>query len=200
MTSPSKTAASIDWPAVRKRLAEAIEATEQASSPPSSGIVRQMVKHRVRSLAASERNGRPELELLSFDLSGATYAIETRYVCEVAVVRTLSPVPRTPGHLLGVHDHRGQLLPLFDLRPFLGLPVVDRPARMHTVICGEGSAEFGIYADETGSIERLPPQAATALDAWGEEPSFAWLRGCVAGHMKIIDGAALLKDPRFFLV
>ena len=60
-------------------------------------------------------------------LAGSRFAVEVRYAREVVVFDEYTVVPLAPSHLLGVVNLRGSIMPLVDIRPFLGLEAVARP-------------------------------------------------------------------------
>lgn len=68
---------------------------------------------------------------------------------------TVTPVPLSPEHLLGLFNLRGMLIPIADLGRFLGLAkAVDRDdARIAIVACGE--ARLGVLFDRTGEMLRV---------------------------------------------
>ena len=65
------------------------------------------------------------MQLLSFTIGAADYAIESRRVIEVLPLVAARPIPRMPTFLRGVFTHRGRLVPLVDL----GRMLIDQPLR-----------------------------------------------------------------------
>ncbi len=62
------------------------------------------------------------LKVLTFALGTERYALETAHLREVLRLCECTPVPGTPEFLIGVVNVRGQILDLFDLGKFLGVP------------------------------------------------------------------------------
>ncbi|HEV3505279.1 MAG TPA: chemotaxis protein CheW, partial [Actinomycetes bacterium] len=50
------------------------------------------------------------------------YALPLGCVVEVVRMAALTPAPGAPGHVLGLLDLRGRVVPVMDLRARLGLP------------------------------------------------------------------------------
>src|SRR4051794_13858537 len=92
---------------------------------PLSDDSRLILQARARALAR-----RPEeapaagemLEILEFTLASERYAVENRYVLEVAPLKELTPLPCTPPFVRGIVNVRGRILPVFDLKMFFDLP------------------------------------------------------------------------------
>ena len=82
-----------------------------------------------------------------FVLAGEAFAIDVRWARGVAVLEELTRVPGAPPHLLGVAHIRGQILPVVEIRPLLGLA----PGTT-----GEGTRLL--------VVEAAPLQAAIATD------------------------------------
>lgn len=112
-----------------------------------------------------------------------------------------SPVAESPVSQVGVLPFRGGTLPVFDLRPVLGLPLEPSGAEWPTVLvlCGrEGmwggvvDRVEGIFADSNFSFRPLPPllqrQVPLPYDGlwlWREEP----LHACSALALETMRGA-----------
>ena len=55
-------------------------------------------------------------QYLTFMLSGEEYGIEILKVQEIKGFDTVTPIPNTPVHMLGVLNLRGSIIPIVDLR------------------------------------------------------------------------------------
>src|SRR5262245_46166269 len=97
-------ATQIDWQQVRRRLARAVAATEEASRL-SPERARAVMEERARALARvppAAARAADVLEVVIFALADELYAIETRHVREVSRLTDATPVPGAPDFLLGV--------------------------------------------------------------------------------------------------
>ena len=89
-----------------------------------------LLQQRARALAkpadqpvhGADALGADALEVLEFALAQERYAVETRHVREVLALRQLTPLPCTPSFVLGIVNVRGHMVPVLDLKEFLGLP------------------------------------------------------------------------------
>src|SRR3989339_493292 len=61
-----------------------------------------------------------EGKYLTFVLCGEEYGIEILKVREVIGIMNITPVPQTPGHIKGVINLRGKVIPVIDLRSKFG--------------------------------------------------------------------------------
>ncbi|MQW87749.1 chemotaxis protein CheW [Sinorhizobium saheli] len=200
MTVPSKAPPrAVDWLAVRQRMAEAMDETVALLDAASPDSGRQDADMRSSLLAAVEADGKEEhaTGLVSFVLSGRRFAIDTRYVCEIVQDARVSPLPGTPAHVVGVHDLRGHLIPVFDLAALLDLRHDISPAADWVIVCGETQPEFLVLADGMPKVARLPRDEivpAAAGDLGGK-----WGAATTSDGTIILDGDRLLNDRRFFL-
>lgn len=62
---------------------------------------------------------------LTFQLETEEYGVEVLQVREIIGYVPVTPVPRTPAHIRGVLNRRGQVVPVVDLRTRLGLPTAE---------------------------------------------------------------------------
>lgn len=44
--------------------------------------------------------------------------------CELLVDINITPLPNSPSHLVGLSNHRGNIIPIYTLAPLLGLPAM----------------------------------------------------------------------------
>lgn len=201
MSQMGKSLDSIDWKAVRERMAAASRATEEALKL-SPERAQQILDERARTLAAVLSDDLPLgeiLEVVKFELGHEHYAIEACYVREVFRLRTFTAVPGTPDFVLGICNLRGQLLPIFDLRKFFKLVVNGVTDLSRVVIIGESQAEFGILADNVAQVMELPVEAIGKARASSIGVERSYLRGVTDDALIVLDGAALLKEPALFL-
>ena len=109
---------------IEQRLQIARDATERIWSP-SAEETRRILQIRALALAKEppvEEAADEDLEVLEFTLAYERYAMESRYVRQVAPLESLTPLPCTPAFVLGIVNLRGALYPVIDLRKFFELP------------------------------------------------------------------------------
>jgi purine-binding chemotaxis protein CheW len=94
---------------------------------------------------------------------------------------------------------RGQIVAVVELRKFFGIAPRDWTDLARLVILGGEQPEFGILADAVHEVATLRKkdllEPAGAVSGVGRE----YLRGITAGALIVLDGAALLQDPRLFI-
>jgi purine-binding chemotaxis protein CheW len=136
------------------------------------------------------------LELVGFVLAGERYGIESRFVREVARLSRFTPVPGTPGFVLGVTNLRGEILALFDLRHLLGVVTEGVTDLGRIVVLGEHRREFGLLADAASEILWVAGASlAQPATTWGR----TYVRGVSPDGVIVLSGEALLGDPQLTL-
>ena len=104
-------------------------------------------------------------EYLAFQLTDETYAVPIETVREIVKVPPLTEVPRAPKELLGVMNLRGEVLPVYDVRPRLLLtkgiaPVAgpeDLGPKSCIVLVRSDAGDAGVVADGVEGVVRLLP-------------------------------------------
>ena len=93
------------------------------------------------------------LQLLTFELEGAPYALPVECVQEIVRIRPITPVPRMPEDVRGVISLRGEIVQVVDLRRRLGLESVDpgRSSRVIVVHGGDGRVS-GLLVDAVTEV------------------------------------------------
>ncbi len=100
----------------------------------------------------SEAHGATFLAL-TFEVEGQVYAVRVDSVREVIKVPPwISKVPRSPKHLLGIMNLRGQIIPVLDIRESARSRVGEKGRIV--VFRGEGQ-DIGLYADRVVGLPEI---------------------------------------------
>jgi purine-binding chemotaxis protein CheW len=191
----------IDWQDVRSKLTRAAASSDEALSP-SAESIRAILAERARLLArvpAAPPSATEALTVVTFALGNERYAVESRFLREVVRVTDITPVPDTPEFLAGVTNVRGEILALVDLRKLFGIAVTGLTDLSRIVILGLERAEFGLLADAVHEVtilrrdDLLEPPGPVA----GISPDYSL--GVTEDALIVLDGEALLVDPRLFV-
>jgi chemotaxis signal transduction protein len=95
-----------------------------------------------------------DLEQLSlFEIEGKLFGIEISRVREVVPVPPLTPLPNSDSIFFGVFNLRGEIYPLVDIAPILGLtPKTVSPTDMVIIVDDPSGFPLGILIDKIHSI------------------------------------------------
>jgi purine-binding chemotaxis protein CheW len=69
----------------------------------------------------------PERQLVLFGVGTVVYGLPIERVREVVNPLEIIPLPHAPAAVIGVTDHRGEVVPVIDLRTRFGLPPAEDP-------------------------------------------------------------------------
>lgn len=182
-----------DWARVHGRL-ERGYASEMERSPEEVARILAERASRFARPPAEKAPSKGALDLLVFGVGRERYAVDVLSV--VDVIRFVQPtrVPCTPPAILGLVNHKGRILPVFDLRRLFETVDADASAWQHIVTIEEAETFVGIAADSLAGGMRAddvlaPPPAAPRSAA-------PLVRGLTAGTIAVLDVEALARDPR----
>jgi len=127
-----------------------------------------------------------ELEMLSFQLGSEEYAIPVGRIREVLKPREITPVPRTPEHILGVCSLRGAVLPIVDLGRRLGLPRALQDERSRIIVTVlDADERIGLSVDRVKGVVRFPFSAIRPVPETVEQGA-EFLSGIVRKEERLI--------------
>lgn len=140
---------------------------------------------------AAAASGRP-LQLVSFNVGPAEYALPISAVQEINRAMPVTPVSACPHGVAGVIHLHGQTIPLVDLRRRFGLEAADATGEQRIIVAElhvQGAVRLlGFVVDKVNRVLRLPQdQLGPASDA------------VVAGQDAILGVAALEAGPLHLL-
>jgi len=103
--------------------------------------------------------------LVGFEVGDVAYAVPIAAVREIVNPLPLTPLPHVPAAVVGVGDHRGEVLPVIDLRLRFGLPRLPNPRRAKWILVNVEGRTVGLVVDRvtdvfgTGGAPLKPPPA-----------------------------------------
>ena len=127
--------------------------------------------------------------LIVFTRGQAQYALDVTYVREVLPLTEYAIVPFAPPACLGISAARGELLAVFDLAALGGEVPREPPSLM--LRCGEPAHELVLAIDHAVDLVAKAPLQPAPADHEGP------VLGLDARGFLVLDGEALLTDPRF---
>jgi purine-binding chemotaxis protein CheW len=132
---------------------------------------------------ACERGGK----FLTFQLADEEYGIEILRVREINGLMDITAVPQMPGHMKGVINLRGKVIPVIDLRLKFGLPEAEHNEQTCIIVVNVGR-EIGIIVDTVSEVmdildENIEPPPSTG---GSDSTSFILGMGKVGDTVKIL--------------
>ena len=109
--------------------------------------------------------------LVTFNLGKEEYGVDIGSVQEIIRAADITPVPGAPGHVRGVINLRGKIIPVVDLRKRFALPDVEEGDARRIVVVELGEKRIGMLVDSVSQVIKVPsgiievmPEEATTLD------------------------------------
>lgn len=196
----SETRPAFDWDDAKRRLRQLAESLDPARHN-SVERARQILDQRARELAValeSDADQLDSIEILTFQMGGELYALETVFVLELTRVTTLTKVPDCPAFVQGITNLRGDVLAIIDLCTFFQM-ASELQEQPWMLVLGDDRPEFGIVignAIDVCSINicDIHPTSVSLSNVQRD-----LLRGVTEDAMLVLDGAALLADQRLVI-
>jgi len=166
-----------------------VNAAEHDLRARTEAVLEARARIAARPLAAGEPSD--AIDTVCFSCGAERYAIEVSVVRRIARLPHVTRLPGAPRHIAGVANLRGRLVPIVDLGRLLGSSSDDEAS--HVVEIGSEGYALGILAGAVTGIEALPRDAAGSD---GRPRMRSVVHRVLADGRALIDGAALLADPR----
>lgn len=162
---------------------------------------KEILRARARELAREpvrEEVGE-RLDTVVFQLAYEQYAVESKYVLEVAPLRDLTPLPCVPSFVAGLINLRGDILSIVNLKKFFDLPEKGLTDLNKVIVLRSSWMEMGILADAVVGVRSLPlkeiqPSLTTLTGIRGE-----YLRGVTGDGIVVLDGEKILSDKKLII-
>src|SRR5262249_62085839 len=90
--------------------------------------------------------------VVGFVVGRGRYAIDIGRVREIVNPLGLTPMPHTPPEIAGVADHRGEVIPVVDLRVRFGLPQAAPNRSTKWILVDTGPHTVGLIVDAVTEV------------------------------------------------
>src|SRR4051812_25450235 len=116
----------------------------------------------MKAMAASKQRPDPRKSLVGFIVGDVAYAVPIAEVQEIVAPLPLTELPHSPEIVAGVADHRGQVIPIVDMRARFRLPQLPDRRRAKWILVRVEERTFGLAVDRvtdvfgTGGVEVRP--------------------------------------------
>ncbi|HTU56864.1 MAG TPA: chemotaxis protein CheW, partial [Polyangiales bacterium] len=113
---------------------------------------------------------RPDLQksLVGFVVGDVLYAIGIGSVREIVNPVPLTELPHAPPAVCGVMDHRGEVVPVVDLRARFGLPSLSEPRRAKWILVDMGGRLVGLAVDRVKDVFGSSSEEIQAAPSLGQ--------------------------------
>jgi chemotaxis signal transduction protein len=126
-------------------------------------------------------------------LGGRPFAVDVADAREVVLLETTTTVPGAPPSVLGVMNLRGNVLPVVEIRPLLGLPV--RAASDRALVLADGNRRAAVLIENVVGLTALPDVRPT-LDEALAHLTIGEIDVDTGGRATLLDGPAVLTALR----
>lgn len=161
-----------------------------------------LVRKTAETVRDEEAGAPDEIQLVNFLLDGQDYGIAIADVQEIVhLPDTITSLPQTPAHVLGVMTLRQRLLPLLDLRSMFRLAPRPLDETSRIVVLRLGTLSVGLVVDTVSEVLRvgLPDvrELPGLLATRGEDSDITRVCQLQGGKrlVSIVNGHNLFDDP-----
>ena len=159
-------------------------------TPPAADFRRGPIGFRPRGEAPAPPLAGP-IEAIAVESGPHRLAIDAAAVRAVVPYRRPAPVPLAPFGVEGVVDVGGEILPVLDLRPKIGIPPTDPDRRTQLVVVDTDAGPLAVRVDAIAETATLPIEAVEPAP----ELTLGDGHGLVRGIARMPGGLAVLIDP-----
>ncbi len=117
-------------------------------------------------IGARQRGDRSK-NLVGFRVGEVRYAVDIQRVKEIINPLPLVDLPHAPEMIIGVADHRGEVVPVLDLRLRFGLPPAAPTRRTKWVILGTEGRSVGLIVDAVTEVFGAGPHEQRDVPSLG---------------------------------
>jgi len=138
------------------------------------------MSYAVRSLAEGNR------ELIAFRIGEQEFCVNIMSVREIRGWTPATPLPHSPGYVLGVINLRGAVLPIMDLSRRLGMKPVEPSARHVIIVAQVRSKVVGLLVEAVSDILTVTDENIQPTPEISSDLERQYARGILAIDKRMI--------------
>lgn len=127
-----------------------------------------------------------DLQCVTFDLNGETYALDVMRVQEVLRVGEISPVPGAPEYVLGIINLRGKVVTVIDARLRLGLSYAENTDLSRIIVLEAAGQDVGILVDGVAEVVQIPRGDIDPSPSVGNEEAARYIEGVASRDKELV--------------
>lgn len=140
----------------------------------------------IREFILEEKEPAPEIrKYLIFSSDGRLFGVDTDYVETILNETAITFIPMLPGHIRGVINMRGLIVPIIDFRMMLGQGLSDSSC---VVVLREDEIYVGILVDDVDDMEDVGRRDILPVPYQGTQS----LHNLVSGMCSLPEGAGTM--------
>ena len=134
----------------------------------------------------AERSSDATTQFLTFTLQSEEYALDILKVQEIKGLTKITPIPNAPGHIRGVMNLRGTVVPVIDLRVRFG--TMDSEAQHLAVIIVVNVAKriVGLMVDTVSDVLRFDHSEIESAPDLGRAVDTTFIAGMAKSADKLV--------------
>jgi purine-binding chemotaxis protein CheW len=187
--------AGFDWPAAYQRIAAIRDRLDAAENPTPEDVQRTLqaraAQYAQQTVAATEHD---YLDVIAFETAGDRFAVEVDSSRAATPLTGLIAVPGLPSFYLGLVGHRGNVIPVIDVRPLVGMAKQDRENMRFALVVHGKRGTLGLAATQINGFTRY--RADEVASAVEESARKRALIGIAPDSTMVVDAEHLLQDAR----
>jgi purine-binding chemotaxis protein CheW len=129
-------------------------------------------------------------QYLTFFMAGEEYGVDILCVQEIRGWENSTPLPNAPGHIKGVINLRGTIVPIVDLRQCFGMQSIEHtPVTVVIVLkvkMEEGSRVMGIVVDAVSDVYSLSQSDMRPVPNLGDGVDTNFIRALVTVNDRMV--------------
>ncbi len=167
--------------------------------PDATSDERDILSTRARTLKlpVSSREAATLNAMAVVNIADEYYGIELKDIREFSKVRSYTPVPCCPSHIVGNINLRGDILTLIDIRQTLNLSTTDSYTGADIVVVAVDDFITGITVDNIHDVAFIDPREINLVPVAVQSDGIEFLKGTVRYENKILailDIKRILRD------
>lgn len=130
------------------------------------------------------------LQAVVFCAGETAFGADIRDVREIIRLESITAIPGAPGHIAGVTNVRGEVVPLLSLRSLMGIPSCEHDKETRVLIL-DCRPPLGLIVDAVGDVKSI---AGTAIEPMPSITNTTGINNLYKGIAKLPDRMIILMD------
>ena len=127
-----------------------------------------------------------EQKYLIFQIDNEEYAVEVFKIKEIINDAEVTAIPNTSPYVKGVISRRGVIIPILDLRKYLGFDDSQPRRKTRIIVIGHKQSMAGLPVDSVREVESIPSDKITPVPQFMKREKTEFIKGVIEQNNRFI--------------
>ncbi len=151
------------------------------------------------SIVYNQEDNDDYIDILEFTINNDNYAVESKFIEEVYLIKDITEIPFTPNYIIGVISVRGNIFSVIDIKRLFNQQSQEVKNKSKAIILKNNDMEFALLSESVIGITKLKRNDIQARPFTLTGLQTEYILGMTNDKLVILDADKMLSDKKMII-